>query len=61
MCRNDELTRVLERIIWIGLRGGWTDVHSERWQQELASIARRPLAIEEESKPTPSSDSNTSS
>ncbi len=45
--RNEELTRVLERIIWIGLRGGWTDVHSDNCQQELSSIARAPLAIEE--------------
>ncbi|KAF7760841.1 hypothetical protein Agabi119p4_10250 [Agaricus bisporus var. burnettii] len=36
--RNDELTRVLERILWIGLKGGWTDVHSEEWKHEFDSI-----------------------
>ncbi|KAF9441563.1 OPA3-domain-containing protein [Macrolepiota fuliginosa MF-IS2] len=57
--RNDELTRVLERIIWIGLRGGWTDVHSEEWQREIASVARIPLAIEKSKHQT--SDPNTNS
>jgi len=58
--RNDELTRVLERIIWIGLRGGWTDVHSDNWQGELTSLARAPLAIEEP-RPNDAPDSSASS
>ncbi|KAJ3569990.1 hypothetical protein NP233_g4694 [Leucocoprinus birnbaumii] len=50
--RNDELTRVMERIIWIGLRGGWTDVHNEKWQVELASLTRDVSGVE---GPKPSS------
>ncbi|KAF5349591.1 hypothetical protein D9756_008920 [Leucocoprinus leucothites] len=57
--RNDELTRVLERIIWIGLKGGWTDVHSEKWQAEIDSVTRDVSAIEG-SKPS-SSTSDTKS
>lgn len=58
MNRNDELTRVLERIVWIGLRGGWTDVHSEEWQHEIGSLTQ---TIEEsEPKPNDSSDPNAS-
>ncbi|KAL9714641.1 hypothetical protein Ac2012v2_001300 [Leucoagaricus gongylophorus] len=36
--RNGELTRILERIIWIGMKGGWTDMHNEKLQEEIASI-----------------------
>ena len=38
MRRNGELTRILERIIWIGMKGGWTDMHNEKLQEEIASI-----------------------
>ncbi|KXN91928.1 OPA3-like protein, partial [Leucoagaricus sp. SymC.cos] len=58
--RNDELTKVLERIIWIGLRGGWTDVHSESWQHEIASVAQTASALEGP-KPSSSSTSDTTS
>lgn len=60
MNRNEELTRVLERIIWIGLKGGWTDIHSEKWQAEVASISQDAARLEGP-KPSGSSDSDTSS
>lgn len=44
--RNGELTRVLERIIWIGMKGGWTNIHNEKWQEEIASITRSVSTIE---------------
>lgn len=46
MRRNGELTRILERIIWIGMKGGWTNMHNEKWQEEIASIARSASTIE---------------
>ena len=46
MRRNGELTRVLERIIWIGMKGGWTNIHNEEWQEEIASITRSASTIE---------------
>ncbi|XP_006457142.1 hypothetical protein AGABI2DRAFT_188831 [Agaricus bisporus var. bisporus H97] len=62
--RNDELTRVLERILWIGLKGGWTDVHSEEWKHEFDSIVQtieKPNPEEPKPNNIPDSDSTASS
>jgi len=46
MHRNGELCRILERIIWIGMKGGWTNIHNEKWQEEIASITHSASTIE---------------
>jgi hypothetical protein len=53
--RNDELTRVIERILWIGLKGGWTDVHNDEWQREFDSIVQ---TVEKPSTQEPKSDNS---
>ena len=54
--RNGELTRILERIIWIGMKGGWTNMHNEKWQEEIASITRSASTIEESKSSSNSQD-----
>ncbi|KAK0473958.1 optic atrophy 3 protein-domain-containing protein [Armillaria novae-zelandiae] len=40
--RNDELTRILERVVEIGLRGGWAEFEDMHLFNFLAYLSRRP-------------------
>ena len=48
--RNDELTRILERVVEIGLRGGWAEFKDTPLSLPLIQLApprsRRPTAEE---------------
>lgn len=42
MARNDELSRILERIVEIGLRGGWTEFEGNPLPIPRVDLRRRP-------------------
>lgn len=52
--RNDELQRILERVVEIGLRGGWAEFQDSPVQLPRVQLGRRPggsastLSIENE-------------
>ena len=58
LCRNDELARILERVVEIGLRGGWaefqdTPLHTPRIQ--LTPHRPTPPSSPNDITPTPNS------
>ncbi|KAJ3476498.1 hypothetical protein NLI96_g11116 [Meripilus lineatus] len=64
--RNDELTRILERVVEIGLRGGWAEFEDTPLPLPMIQLAPYPHTrttpgpVQEPEAPTPSPNANES-
>ena len=56
--RNDELARILERVVEIGLRGGWTEFESTPLQLPRIQLAPRPYSPPPKEPSSPDQDSS---
>ena len=58
LCRNDELARILERVVEIGLRGGWAEFQDTPLllpRIQLAPHQPTPSSSPDDITPTPNS------
>lgn len=52
-CRNDEITRILTKVVEIGLRGGWAE-----FEETPLRLPRIQLDVGRRPRPPPPSDSD---